>query len=72
VETREIVVRRTFADFDEYWATVNRAPSMTRQLAAMDAATATRLKNVMRDRLPAADGRVTISGTANAVKGRRA
>jgi SAM-dependent methyltransferase len=35
VETREIAVRRTFDDFDDYWATVLGGPSVGPQLAAM-------------------------------------
>jgi len=37
IDTREITVRRTFADFDEYWATVLGGPSVGAQLSAMPA-----------------------------------
>jgi SAM-dependent methyltransferase len=35
VETGEIVVQRTFSDFNDYWSTVLGGPSVGRQLAAM-------------------------------------
>jgi SAM-dependent methyltransferase len=71
VETREITVQRTFADFDDYWTTVRGGPSVGRQLAAMAPEELALLKKTMRARLPAAaDGRITYSARANAVKGR--
>jgi hypothetical protein len=71
IETREISVTRTFADFDDYWATVQGAPSMGPVLAAMPAADVARLKTRMRAVLAPADtGRVTCRARANAVKGR--
>jgi hypothetical protein len=64
-------VRRTFADFDDYWATVLGGPSVGPQLAAMAPATLARLCARMRARLPAdAAGRLTYGARANAVKGR--
>jgi SAM-dependent methyltransferase len=71
VETREITVARTFADFDEYWTIVLRGPSVAPKLAAMTPDDSVRLKAQMRKRLPAdAQGRITCSARANAVKGR--
>jgi len=71
VETREINVRRTFADFDDYWTTVLGGPSVGPQLAAMASEELALLKARMRERLPAdASGRITYSARANAVKGR--
>jgi SAM-dependent methyltransferase len=71
VETREIAVRRTFADFDDYWTTILGGPSVGSQLAAMASETLSLLKARMRARLPAeAAGRITCSARANAVKGR--
>jgi hypothetical protein len=71
VETREIAVRRTFADFEDYWATVLGGASVGPQLAAMAPADVARLRARMRERLPAdADGRITCAARANAVKGR--
>ena len=71
VETREIVVQRTFTDFDDYWTTVLGAPSVGSKLAAMTAEEITHLKDALRTRLPAdAAGRITYNARANAVKGR--
>jgi SAM-dependent methyltransferase len=71
VETREIAVQRTFADFEDYWATILTGPSVGPKLAAMKSDEMTLLKSRMRARL-AADGagRITYGARANAVKGR--
>jgi SAM-dependent methyltransferase len=70
VETREITVQRTFADFDDYWATILGGPSVGPQLAAMASEDLALLKARMRARLPAdATGRITCSARAHAVKG---
>jgi SAM-dependent methyltransferase len=71
VETRQITVRRTFADFDDYWTTILGGPSVRSRIAAMEAATVALLKTAMRGRLqPDATGRITCAARANAVKGR--
>ncbi len=71
VETREITVRRTFADFEEYWAIILTGPSVSPGLAAMGAEALAALKERMRAQLPAdAAGRITYGARANAVKGR--
>ena len=71
VETREIDVQRTFADFDDYWTTIHGGPSVSPQLAAMASDDLALLKERMRARLSAdASGRITYSARANAVKGR--
>jgi SAM-dependent methyltransferase len=71
VETRAIVVQRTFADFDDYWTSILGGPSVAAKLAAMAAEDLARLKATMRTRLSAdAMGRITYSAKANAVKGR--
>jgi SAM-dependent methyltransferase len=71
VETREITVQRTFSDFDDYWTTILGGPSVGSQLAAMASGDLARLRARMRARLPPdANGRITYSGRANAVKGR--
>lgn len=70
VETREITVQRTFADFADYWTTIHGGPSVGPSLAAMASEDLTLLKARMRTRLLAdATGRITCSGRANAVKG---
>jgi hypothetical protein len=71
VDSREIVVERTFADFDDYWTTVRLGPSVGPPLAAISDAERARLEARMRDVLPAdARGRITVSARAHAVKGR--
>jgi SAM-dependent methyltransferase len=71
VETREIDVQRTFADFEEYWRTIFGGASVGPRLAAMASEDLALLRARMRTRLPAdAAGRITYSARANAVKGR--
>ena len=71
VETREITVLRTFADFDDFWTTTRTTPGVNSMIAAMASDDAERLKARLRGRLPAdADGRITYAASANAVKGR--
>lgn len=71
VETREITVQRTFADFDDYWRTAKGGPSASGVLAAMSAEQEAEMVAKLRARLPAdASGRITVSARANAVRGR--
>lgn len=71
VETREITVQRTFADFDDLWTTSRMGASVGPTIAAMASGEVELLKARMRARLPAdATGRITYSARANAVKGR--
>jgi SAM-dependent methyltransferase len=71
IETQEIAVQRTFADFDDYWTTILGGPSVGRGLAAMTPEDRALLKTRMRARLPAdAAGRITCSARSNAIKGR--
>lgn len=71
VDTREITVQRTFADFDDYWDITLLSASVAPTMASMSAADRDRLKSGLRARLSAdAAGRITCSGRANAVKGR--
>jgi SAM-dependent methyltransferase len=71
IETREIVVQRTFADFDDYWATILGGASVGGTLSTMTAEALALLQARMRTRLRADPaGRVTCSAHANAVKGR--
>jgi len=70
VETREITVQRTFADFDDFWTTSLLGPSVGPTLAAMTSADVELLKARVRARLPAdTTGRITYGARANAVKG---
>jgi len=70
VETREITVQRTFADFDDFWTTSLLGAGTGPAVAAMDSGNIELLKARVRARLPPdAAGRVTCSARANAVKG---
>src|SRR4030095_8657321 len=71
VETREIVVERMFANYEEYWATSTITGSVRPPLDAMTVHERENLKARGRARLPPdAMGRVTRRARANAVKGR--
>jgi SAM-dependent methyltransferase len=71
IETREIVPRRTFADFDEYWAASTITGSMRPTLAGMAPGDVEQLKARVRERLTAdAQGRIIHEARANAIKGR--
>jgi ubiquinone/menaquinone biosynthesis C-methylase UbiE len=71
VETREIAVQRSFADFEDCWACLAPTPTVAPTIAAMSPSEVDRLKARMRARLPGdAAGRVTCAARANAVKGR--
>ena len=70
VETREITVQRTFADFDDFWTISLSAASAQPTIASMSPNDIELLKARVRARLPAdATGRITYSPRANAVKG---
>ncbi|MDE2432016.1 MAG: methyltransferase domain-containing protein [Burkholderiales bacterium] len=70
VETRVITVQRTYANFDDYWTTVQGSPMASATLALMSSAQKAALQDQLRERLGAtSDGPVTCSGFANAVKG---
>jgi SAM-dependent methyltransferase len=71
VESREIIVRRTFKDLDDYWTTILGGASVAAKLAAMAPEDRTALQKRMAEVLPSdADGRIAYSARANAVKGR--
>ena len=71
VETRDITVQRTFADFDDFWTIGVSSPSARPTIAAMASNDIELLKARVRARLPGnAEGRITYSARANAVKGR--
>ena len=69
----EIEVTRTFRDFDEYWdiQILSFSPS-GRSVAKLDAAQRSKLRDLMRETLPAGpDGSITYSATAIAAKARK-
>jgi SAM-dependent methyltransferase len=71
VEAREITVRRTFPDFDNFWMTKLKFPSIAPIVAAMPPADIDTLKSRVRTALPAdAAGRIAYDSRAHAIKGR--
>ena len=72
VETRELTVQRTFANFDAFWTAARKGPRSAPRLSEMPGGDAEVLKERLRRRLPAAaDGSITYDARANAVRGRR-
>jgi len=69
VESREITVQRTFADFDDFWTANILNPRIGPAVAAMTSGDAERLKARLQARLPPdAAGRITYAATANAIR----
>jgi ubiquinone/menaquinone biosynthesis C-methylase UbiE len=69
VETREITVKRTFADYEEYWSIGQKSSTVGAALRGMTPGDTDKLKQRVRDRLQAGAGPITLSGRANAIKG---
>ena len=70
VESREIEVRRTFANFEEFWSAKQKAPSIGIAIASMSSAEVATLKDRVRARLTAdAEGRIVYAARANAIRG---
>lgn len=73
VETREIVVKRTFRTFEDYWATSTITGGVRPTLDAMRQMERDELKARVHARMsPDTHGNVTWSARANAIKGRMA
>ncbi len=71
VETRDIRVQRTFADFDDFWTTSTKGETIAPSLAMMSARDVELVKMRVRAPLPAdAMGHITYGAHANAIKGR--
>jgi SAM-dependent methyltransferase len=71
IETHEIEVERTFADFDSFWKVAQTGPRLAASLAAMAKDDHQTLRDRLRARLaPDAQGRITCGARANAIKGR--
>jgi ubiquinone/menaquinone biosynthesis C-methylase UbiE len=72
VETRTIEVQRSFESFERFWEIAQTGPRVAAPLAGMGADERARLRDGVRQRLPAVDaqGRLTYGARANAVKGR--
>ena len=70
IETHEITVERTFADFAAFWKIAQTGPRLAAAIAAMPAGDRETLSERLRARLPVdATGRITCSARANAIKG---
>lgn len=72
IETRELAVERTFADFDDYWLSMV-ASGPSRILEQLSDSESAELKYRLQARLPAsANGEITVHAWATAIKGRKA
>ena len=70
VETSVITVERTFINFEELWSTNALSPTLKPVLAELPENTISQLQNAVRERFPAdAEGQITYSSHANAIKG---
>jgi ubiquinone/menaquinone biosynthesis C-methylase UbiE len=71
IATREITVARTFDNFEDVWASVQIAVSMTQSIREMSLDENAQFQDRLRARLPPdASGRITYTSRANAVTGR--
>jgi SAM-dependent methyltransferase len=71
IETREITVQRTFADFDDFWGAALLGASIKATVATMTPDQLGRLKESVRTQLGAEHRNpVTLSARANAILGR--
>lgn len=71
IETRELVVERTFADFDDYWLSMVVSGPVAIAATLSDAESG-EMKRRLLARLPAsASGTITIHAWATAIKGRK-
>lgn len=71
IQSRRFTVERTYADFDDYWATVLGGPSSSAALRALQPEDIARLQQRLRRRLPSdSAGRITFAVHANAIQGR--
>lgn len=70
IESREIIVERTFPDFDTLWAITLTGPRVASVASSLSPEVKEEIKLELRHRLAAPDrGPVTIQARANAVKG---
>jgi len=72
IQTQQITVQRTFADFDDYWTTSTLAATVSQTIEAMDPGNLELLRTRMREQLIAdAAGHITCSARVNAIRGTR-
>lgn len=70
IQTREIAVERSFADFDAFWSTLLGGPSAGQALAAMNEVERSGFRDLLRARLqPAGSGPITLPARAHAIRG---
>jgi ubiquinone/menaquinone biosynthesis C-methylase UbiE len=70
VETRQITVQRTFADFDDFWLTNLASPTVRPVMASLTLSDAETLKDRIRSGLcTEPGGHIALSARANLVKG---
>lgn len=74
IETREIHVTRTFVDFSDIWITMQKSQSISKTIDGLTPAVHAELEARVRTRIEkvqgGAKGPITLTGRANAVKGR--
>ena len=70
VETCEIHVQRTFADFADFWSTMQKSQSIAKTVAGLADGERAELERCVRARVSGAERSITVSARANAVKGR--
>ena len=71
IETRELTVRRAFADFDDFWTANLLNPRISPAVAAMPSGELERIRARVQEQVPPDDatGVITYTATANAIKG---
>jgi ubiquinone/menaquinone biosynthesis C-methylase UbiE len=71
LQTRTMTTQRTFVDFNEMWTSVTGTGRLKSAAATMDPTILAHVQAGLRARLPAdAEGHITCSAKANAIKGR--
>ena len=71
VQTHTITVQRSFPSFEAYWQTGILGPSLVTRIGKMSAPELQAFKEALRGQLPGAQGPITVSARAHAVKGRK-
>lgn len=70
VDTREIMVQRTFADFENFWTTNLKSPAVGAAVAAISSGDAAMLKSRVQARLTSdTQGRIICGAHAHAIRG---
>lgn len=72
LQTREIVVERSFADFDAFWRAARQGPAVAPQVEGLGSDVMAEVDRRLRARFPTnADGSLTLTARAGAIQGRR-